>query len=191
MMDWLPEPLRRGLRRTGRQLRLLGRPLHVVYHDAYGAAFPDLPVDPRRAENIVAFLSAEGLLLRRALHRPEPAWWKALERVHDPNYLDRLRDPEHLTSIVGVPIPISLVDRILDHQRLQTGGTMMTVRRARRAGVAVNLGGGFHHAHIDQGGGFCALNDVATAIVDERRRGFDGRILVVDLDLHDGDGTRA
>lgn len=187
----LPKPLRRTLRHLGRKLRWTTHPLQVVYHDEYVAAFPDLPVDPHRAENILAFLATEGLVIQRAVHRPEPAWWKSLERVHDSDYLDRLRDPAHLTSILGVPIDASLVDRIIDHQRLQTGGTMMAVRRARQRGVAVNLGGGFHHAHRAQGGGFCLFNDVAAAIVDERRRGFRGRVLVVDLDLHDGDGTRS
>ena len=53
------------------------------------------------------------------------------------------------------------------------------------------MGGGFHHAHRDRGGGFCIFNDVAVAIRAQRAAGFDGRILVVDLDLHDGDGTRS
>ncbi len=55
----------------------------------------------------------------------------------------------------------------------------------------MNLGGGFHHARRDRGQGFCLFNDVAVAIAALRRGGFDGRVLVVDLDLHDGDGTRS
>src|SRR5262249_1369177 len=55
----------------------------------------------------------------------------------------------------------------------------------------VNLGGGFHHARRDRGQGFCLFNDVAVAMAALRRSGFTGRVLVVDLDLHDGDGTRS
>ena len=54
----------------------------------------------------------------------------------------------------------------------------------------MNLGGGFHHAKAEEGAGFCLFNDVAVAIADERWKGFDGPVLVIDLDLHDGDGTR-
>ena len=61
----------------------------------------------------------------------------------------------------------------------------------RSRGVGVHLGGGLHHADRAGGGGFCLFNDVAAAIADERRHGFRGRVLVVDLDLHDGDGTRS
>ena len=61
----------------------------------------------------------------------------------------------------------------------------------RTGGVAVHLGGGFHHALPDAGGGFCVFNDVAVAIRRLRARGFVEPVLVVDLDLHDGNGTRA
>src|SRR5947209_4095255 len=57
-------------------------------------------------------------------------------------------------------------------------------------GIAVNLGGGLHHAFRDRGERFCAVNDVAVVIAEARAGGFAGQILVVDLDLHDGDGTR-
>lgn len=176
--------LRRGLRRLGHS------EFELVYHEKYNAAFPDVPNDPLRAERIVAFLASEGLVLRSAVHRPEPVWLKALERVHDSDYLDRLHQGETLTSIMGVEIRPQQADRLIDFQRLQTGGTLMATRKARAKGFAVNLGGGFHHADHEGGAGFCMFNDIAVAIADERRRGFTGRVLVIDLDLHDGDGTR-
>ncbi|MEM9596079.1 MAG: histone deacetylase [Acidobacteriota bacterium] len=181
-------PLRRSLRRLRR--RVVPSKLQVVYHDQYNGAFADLPYDALRAERILAFLASEGLVLRRCVHRPEPVWLKALAKVHSADYLDRVHRPETLTSILGQEIGRDLVDRLLDFHRLQTGGTLMATRRARGRGVGINLGGGFHHAHAEHGGGFCVFNDVAVAIADERRRGFDGPVLVVDLDLHDGDGTR-
>ena len=180
--------LRRSTRRFWRQLRMPA--FRVVYHERYNTAFPDVPNDPLRAERILAFLASEGLILRRCVNRPEPVWLKTLELVHGSDYLESIHRRQTLTGIMGVEITRDQVDRLIDFQRLQTGGTLMATRRALAYGVGVNLGGGFHHAMADRGGGFCILNDVAVAIADERRRGFEGKILVIDLDLHDGDGTR-
>ena len=83
------------------------------------------------------------------------------------------------------------IEKTLDLQRLMAGGTIQAVRLAMRTGgIAVHLGGGFHHALPDAGAGFCVFNDVAIAIRRLRARGFLAPILVVDLDLHDGNGTR-
>ena len=181
--------IRRSTRRFWRRLRPPA--FRIVYHERYNAAFPDVPNDPLRAERILAFLASEALIMRRCVNRPEPVWLKTLELVHGSDYLDAIREPQALTSIMGVAISPDQVDRLIDFQRLQTGGTLMATRRALAHGIGVNLGGGFHHAMANSGGGFCIFNDVAVAIADERRRGLDGPILVVDLDLHDGDGTRA
>ena len=81
---------------------------------------------------------------------------------------------------------------MLESQRAMVGGTLLATRLAlegRR--VAVNLGGGLHHAFSSRGERFCVYNDVAAAVADLRARSVDTRILIVDLDVHDGDGTRA
>ena len=184
----LPRSIRRSARRLGRWLGT--SPFQLVYHKKYQSALPEIPVDPLRAEHILAFLASEGLVLRRSVHRPEPVWWKTLELIHTTKYLDALQEVKAFTSIMGTEISQEQIDRLIDVQRLHVGGTLMATRRARSRGIGVNLGGGFHHAADDGGGGFCIFNDIATAIADERRRGFRGRVLVVDLDLHDGDGTR-
>lgn len=188
MQEHLPKPVRRALRYWRR--RFWPSALQVVYHDRYNAAFPDAPVDALRADRILAFLASEGFLLRRAVHRPEPIWWKTLGLVHTPEYLEKVENIDTMISILGFELTAEQAERLIDFQRLQAGGTLMAVRRARQRGLAVNLGGGYHHAHADHGGGFCVFNDIALAIADERRRGFAGPILVIDLDLHDGDGTR-
>ena len=83
------------------------------------------------------------------------------------------------------------MEATLDLQRLMAGGTIQATRLAMRTGgIAVHLGGGFHHAMPDAGLGFCVFNDVAVAIRRLRGRGFAEPVLVVDLDLHDGNGTR-
>lgn len=185
---WTPRFVRRHWRRVWR--RLSRARLEVVYQKHYNHAFPNIPNDPLRAERILAFLASEGLVLGCDVHTPLPIPLKTLEWVHTPEYLETVHDTATLTSIMGVEVTAAQVDRLLDLQRLETGGTLLAARVALRKGMAVNLGGGFHHARAGQGGGFCIFNDVAVAIAAVRRRGFRGPVLVVDLDLHDGDGTR-
>ena len=122
------------MRRPARRLwRRLGRRCpEVVYHERYNAAFPDVPNDPLRAERILSFLAAEGLVLDCCVHRPEPVWLKTLELVHDPAYLDAVHSVEALTSIMGSEVTPNQVDRMIDLQRLQTGGTNVPLHLLQR-----------------------------------------------------------
>ncbi|HUF79431.1 MAG TPA: histone deacetylase [Thermoanaerobaculia bacterium] len=191
--------LGKHLRRLGWRLaqRLGASPLaELVYSGHYvlesAAIGPESQIDPRRAENVLAFLASEGLVRRGLLRWPRPASFEQLCRVHTVDYLESLREPGSLTRILGLQIAVADEDRFLDLQRAMVGGTLLATRAALETGrTAVNLGGGLHHAHADRGGGFCVFNDVAVAIATFREHGFAGRIAVVDLDLHDGDGTRA
>ncbi|HYX23838.1 MAG TPA: histone deacetylase [Thermoanaerobaculia bacterium] len=182
--------LRRGRRRLG---ELLGRPaVDFVYTRRYQLELPGVLYDPRRGEQILAFLDSTGLLGRRALHAPSPATFHQLRRVHTDDYLDSLNLPGALLRIVGLTLSEELSDRVLATQRCMAGGTIRATALALKSrGLAVSLGGGLHHAFADRGERFCIYNDVAAAIAELRARGFDSRILVVDLDVHDGDGTRS
>ncbi|MBE0564576.1 MAG: histone deacetylase [Krumholzibacteria bacterium] len=163
-----------------------------VIHDGYGESVPVGPYDPERPLRIVSYLQRRHLLRRRMLRRPRPASLRRLALVHDPAYLHALEDEGAVTSILGATVDGETQDRFLAVQRLMCGGTLRATQLALSTRCpAVNLGGGFHHAYRDRGSGFCAFNDVAVAIASLRRRGFAEPILVVDLDLHDGDGTRA
>lgn len=157
------------------------------------AHLPGRLLDPFRASRILAFLDDEGLLRRRRLHRARPATPAQLRRVHDDAYLESLERPGALVRAVGMRLPDRSEQRVLETQRSMVGGTVLAARRAAAGtALAVNLGGGLHHARRDRGAGFCLYNDVAVAIAHLRARlRFAGPILIVDLDLHDGDGTRA
>lgn len=183
-------PLRRSWRRLCS--RLLPGAVEFVYSRAYQLDLPSVPMDSLRGERVLSYLAGEGLIHRDRVHRPRAASVRSLRRVHTDGYLESLRDPEALTRVLGLRLDEATQDRVLDLQRTMAGGTVLAVRRALATGrVAMNLGGGFHHAFADRGERFCVLNDVAVAIESARVHGFDGRILVVDLDVHDGDGTRA
>ncbi len=165
--------------------------MRLIYDPAYERNTTGVPLDPLRADRILAFLANERLIRREELSVPRPAALKNILLVHAPEYLETLQRPETLTSILGVPVGDGELEEVLDLQRLMVGGTIQATRWALATRcVAVNLGGGFHHAGRRRGMGFCVFNDVAVAIARLRQRGFSEKVLVVDLDLHDGNGTR-
>src|SRR5207237_3648457 len=111
-------------------------------------------------------------------------------RVHAAEWIARLRNGT-LTyqDILRMEIPYS--NRLVDAFWLAAGGTILAGRLALASGVAFNMGGGFHHAFPDHGEGFCAVNDVAVAIRKLQREGKIARAMVVDCDVHHGNGTAA
>ena len=164
----------------------------LVYDEGYNFALPGVPLDPARAERILAFLSEEALLDPLDLSRPRRPSLRNLLRVHSADYLDALGRRETAERIFGLAPTDEELEKVIEMQRLMVGGTIQATRLALgNRGVAVNLGGGLHHARRDTGSGFCLVNDIAVAIARLRARGFREPVLVVDLDVHDGDGTRA
>jgi len=121
---------------------------------------------------------------------PESIAGEDLLRVHDAGYIDRLLngtlDPFEIRRM-----ELAYSKRLVDATLLGCGGTLLAAQRALRDGVACSIGGGFHHAYPDHGEGFCILHDVAIAL---RRLMADRAIrsaLVIDLDVHQGNGTAA
>ncbi len=182
--------LARAARRAWFRMRARGVPL--VYDPRYERGVFGVPLDPLRGEKILAALDEAGLLAHEAVWVPRPASLQNLLRVHTVEYLQQAHEPETLTRICGVAMDATEAEASLDMQRLMTGGTIQATRLALITGaVTTHLGGGFHHATTDTGMAFCVLNDVAVSIRRLRARGFEDPILVVDLDVHDGNGTRA
>jgi len=180
----------RGLRRAWLRLRVRGVP--AVYSPRYQQGVWAVPIDPLRGMKVLAVLDDAGVLPAGALSEPRPASLHNVLRVHGGEYLRALQDGEPLGRILGAPVSKRDAESVLDLHRLMLGGTIQATRLALRlGGTAFHLGGGFHHALPDQGMGFCVFNDVAVAIARLRARGYGEPILVVDLDLHDGNGTRS
>jgi acetoin utilization deacetylase AcuC-like enzyme len=183
-----------ALRRTWRGLNPLARRsvAQFFYHESYALELEHPVLDSKRALRILYFLEAEKLLHRGDLQQARAISLASLRRVHTDRYLESLQDPGKLRSVLGYEIPPRLQDELLRSHRTMVDGTVRaTCLVADRGGIAINLGGGFHHARADAGEGFCFFNDIAVAVEELRRNGRDRRVLVIDLDLHDGDGTRA
>jgi len=136
------------------------------------------------AERVVA----DGLCAPSEIHEAEPAGWEALAGVHDAGLLGRIRDGAMtVREVRGLGLPWSR--ELMERGRRSVGGTVAAARHATAHGVAMNLGGGTHHAGHDFARGYCLFNDVAVALAALRRDGLADGALVVDCDVHQGDGT--
>ena len=124
------------------------------------------------------------------VHETAAAAWDELRRAHSDDWVERVRVGRlERREELGLGLPWS--PELVERARRATGATILAARAALEDGVAANLGGGTHHAFADVGRGFCVFNDVVTALRVLRSEGEIGRVLVVDVDVHQGDGTHA
>jgi acetoin utilization deacetylase AcuC-like enzyme len=135
-------------------------------------------------------LLRERVITPQQLVTPEPIPAEAISRVHTAEYLAKLAtdglSPAEIRRL-GLPWSPALWLR----SRLAAGGTLLAARAALQDGIAGNLAGGTHHAFADHGEGFCVINDVAIAIRQLQAEGIIRRAVVIDLDVHQGNGTAA
>jgi len=162
----------------------------LVYSDGYDLDLGAHVFPSQKYRLIRDLLLAEGAAGPEDFLAPDPATDADILLVHEPGYVGRLKAGTlSYQEIVQMEIPYSR--KMVEAAWLATGGTILAARRALQDGLAVNLGGGFHHAFPGHGEGFCAVNDVAVAL---RRLLADGaieRALVIDCDVHHGNGTAA
>jgi histone deacetylase 11 len=170
----------------------------IVYHPAYNITAFGLerlhPFDSRKYRRIHDALIARGLRRIKDFLRPRPVSRNDLLKIHSALYLRSLRDASVLARVLELPVvarlPAWVIDwRILRPMRYATGGTVLACRAALESGLAINIGGGYHHAGADWGGGFCVYADVALAAKILHDEGRAGTVMVVDLDAHQGNGT--
>ena len=165
--------------------------MKVSHHPDYFLPLPDGHPFPMVKYTLVYDrLRAAGLLPAERMMIPEEVARADLERVHTKAYLDRLFGPGlSAAEVRALGVPWS--PRLLRRSRLATQGTLLAARAALEEGRGGNLAGGTHHAFADHGEGFCVLNDVAVAIRALQNEKRISRALVVDLDVHQGNGTHA
>lgn len=178
----------------------------LVYAPAYDLYFPGFswlhPFDGRKFSRAwAAIQKGAGERAERARLAPEgPVSDATLLRVHRREYLDALGSSATVARALEVPplrfLPNGLLQRrLLTPMRWAVAGTILAMDRALAdGGVAMNLGGGFHHAFPDHGEGFCLFADVAAAVAElrARKRLAPGeRVAIIDLDAHRGNGVEA
>ena len=121
---------------------------------------------------------------------PQPVSDEDVLRVHDPGWVQRLTTGT-LTAAEIVKLEIPYSREMVEGFWLATGGTILAARNALRDRIGFNIGGGFHHAFPDHGEGFCAIHDVAIAIRALQNEHAIRKALIVDCDVHHGNGTAA
>jgi acetoin utilization deacetylase AcuC-like enzyme len=159
--------------------------VQVWSHDRFRFPLPDHHRWPRSKYPLLrARMEAEGHEVLEA----EPIPWELIERVQDPVLVQRIRDGElSVREQRGLGLPWS--PELVERARRTTAGTLAAARHAKEHAVAINLGGGTHHAGRTFARGYCLFNDVAVTITRLRDEGAIQTAVVIDCDVHQGDGT--
>lgn len=165
-------------------------PPAVVYSKAYYADI-GLHVFPmRKFQLVLEEIVRRGLLAESEVLTPDPATVEQVLRVHDRAYVEKLIHGR-LSVLEEAVLELPYSKQLVTASFLCAGGSILAAREAMTRGVGVNLGGGFHHAFPDHGEGFCVFNDIAIAIRVLQHEGSIRRAAVIDLDVHQGNGTAA
>ncbi|WP_417773542.1 histone deacetylase [Stappia sp.] len=163
--------------------------LAIVHHPAYCAEIPSNHRFPmNKFRRVAEVLVEEDLVVPGGFHQPAPAPAAWLGLAHDQTYVDQVlaaQVPVAIAREIGLPMSEAVGLRA----RCATAGTVLTATLALERGIACNTAGGSHHARRAHGAGFCVFNDVAVAIRVLIADGAIERAMVVDLDVHQGDGT--
>jgi acetoin utilization deacetylase AcuC-like enzyme len=165
--------------------------MKAFYCDCFVLPLPEghrFPMDKYRL--LREAVLARGLVSPQDLDVPAAATEEEILRVHDPGYLQRVVAGElsrEEVRRIGFPWSLAMVER----SRRSAGGTIAACRAALEDGTGVNLAGGTHHAFRDRGEGYCVLNDAAIAARSLQAAGIVERVVVIDTDVHQGNGTAA
>ncbi|MEA5580357.1 histone deacetylase [Nodularia harveyana UHCC-0300] len=163
--------------------------LPIIYHPDYIAPLPAEHRFPMpKFGQLYELLLADGVAQSQQFHTPKRPPLELIELVHTPEYVkaycEGTLEPKAQRRI-GLPWSPELVNRTC----VAVGGTMLTAQMALSHGLACNTAGGTHHAFPSYGSGFCIFNDLAIACRVLQKLGLVKKVLIVDLDVHQGDGT--
>ena len=161
--------------------------LPVINHEDYFAKIGDdhkFPIN--KFGELAKYLIDQKIV--KEFHKPYPCSDETLKRAHSEKYIKDIKNKtldKNGVKKIGFP----LVDSVVQRSLVATGGTVLASKLAINYGLACNTAGGSHHANFEGGAGYCVFNDVAVAAYYLLDRGLAGRILIVDLDVHQGNGN--
>ena len=161
--------------------------LPVVNHKDYEAQLNDDNKFPIKKFGELAKALVKNKIVKN-FYIPEPCSVETLKEAHTIDYINKIKnktlDKNEIRKI-GFP----LVDSVVRRSFIATGGTVLATKLALNYGIACNTAGGSHHATSNEGAGFCVFNDVAVAAKYLTSRGLANKILIIDLDVHQGNGN--
>ncbi|MDC3083756.1 histone deacetylase [Candidatus Pelagibacter sp.] len=161
--------------------------LPVINHEDYFAKIGDdhkFPIN--KFSELAKYLIDQKIV--KEFHKPYSCSDETLKRAHSEKYIKDIKNKtldKNGVKKIGFP----LVDSVVQRSLVATGGTVLASKLAINYGLACNTAGGSHHANFEGGAGYCVFNDVAVAAYYLLDRGLAGRILIVDLDVHQGNGN--
>ena len=161
--------------------------LPVVNHEDYFAKIGDDHKFPINKFGELANYLIKNKIVKK-FHKPYPCSDETLKRAHSEKYIKDIKNKtldESGVKKIGFP----LVDSVVQRSLVATGGTVLAAKLAMSNRLACNTAGGSHHATFDSGAGYCVFNDVAVAAQYLLDRGLAKKILIVDLDVHQGNGN--
>ena len=165
-------------------------PFKLVYHERYDLNLGPHVFPSQKFRLIAEQLVRNGIAEPKDFLRPEPAKDEDLLRVHTGEWVRKLKTGTLTASdVMKLEVPYS--PELVEAVWLAAGGTILAAQSALKDGFGCNLSGGFHHAYPGHGEGFCAIHDVAVAIRQMQAGGAIRKAIVVDTDVHHGNGTAA
>ncbi len=163
-------------------------PFKLVYHERYDLHLGAHVFPAQKYRLVRQQLLERGIAGEEDFLEPQPASRDQLLLVHTEDWIRKLeRGRLSYQEVLKLEIPYSR--RMVEGVFLAAGGTILAARRALADGAGFNIGGGFHHAFPDHGEGFCAVHDVAVAVRVLQKEGLVKKALIVDVDVHHGNGT--
>jgi len=165
-------------------------PFKLVYHERYDLNLGPHVFPSQKFRLIYEMLLREGIATKGDFLRPDPAADEDILRVHTQDWVRKLKTGTLTASdVMKLEVPYS--PELVEAVWLAAGGSILAGQEAMRDGFGSNLSGGFHHAYPGHGEGFCAIHDVAVAIRKLQAGGAVKKAMVVDTDVHQGNGTAA
>lgn len=170
----------------------------IVYSDNYDISLFGIEslhsFDSKKYGKVAKYIIDQTDIEKEDFYAPEKISNQDLLLVHSSEYLKSLENPETVSKIAEVSslsaVPSFIIkNKILDPMLYATGGTYLGAKLAIKHGWAINLSGGYHHAKAESGGGFCFYADVPVAINKLWQEDEDLRVLIIDLDAHQGNGN--
>jgi len=165
-------------------------PFKLIYHDGYDLNLGAHVFPSQKYRLVRDRLLAQHLAAPADFLEPPPATDEDILRVHTSEYVHKLRH-NRLTDLEQARMEIPYSKQLIEACWLAAGGSILAGQSALRDGWSSNIGGGFHHAHPAHGEGFCVIHDVAVAIRRLQHDASVERAMVVDTDVHQGNGTAA
>tara|TARA_B100000674_G_scaffold228855_1_gene188232 strand:- start:417 stop:1313 length:897 start_codon:yes stop_codon:yes gene_type:complete len=161
--------------------------LPIVNHKDYFARIGENNKFPIKKFGALANLLLEKKIVEK-FYKPYPCSLKTLKRAHSESYIKKVIN-KSLDPIDIKKIGFPLVDSVIKRSLVATGGTVLASKLAINFGISCNTAGGSHHANFASGAGYCVFNDVAVASRYLLAKGLANKILILDLDVHQGNGN--